>query len=43
MGSWIANNDARISSNNNYINLTDYLSGCFCIWKKSEKKSHKEN
>ena len=37
LGSKIANNAARISLNNNYINLTDYLSGCFCIRKKSAK------
>ena len=36
-GSKIANNAARISLNKNYINLTDYLSGCFCIKKKSAK------
>ena len=36
LGSKIANNAARISFNNNYINLTDYLIGCFFI-KKSEK------
>ena len=37
LGSKIANYAARISLNNNYINLTDYLSGCFCIRKKSAK------
>ena len=36
-GSRIANNTARISLNKNYINLTDYLSGCFCIKKRSAK------
>ena len=36
-GSKIANNAARISLNKNYINLTDYLSGCFCVKKKSTK------
>jgi len=36
-GSRIANNAARISLNKNYINLTDYLSGCFCLRKKSTK------
>ena len=37
LGSKIANNAARISLNKNYINLTDYLSGCFCVKKKSTK------
>ena len=36
-GSKIANNAARISLNKKYINLTDYLSGCFCIRKESIK------
>ena len=36
-GSTIANNAARISLDKRYINLTDYLSGCFCIKKKSAK------
>ena len=34
-GSKLANNAARLSLNKNYVNLTDYLSGCFCIKKKS--------
>ena len=37
LGSKIANNAARISLNKNYINLTDYLSGCFCLKKRSTK------
>ena len=36
-GSKIANNAARISLNKNYINITDYLSGCFCVKKESTR------
>ncbi len=36
-GSKIANYVCRISLDKNYLNLTDYLSGCFCMRKKSTK------
>ena len=35
LGSKLANIAARISLSSNYANLTDYLSGCFCIRRKN--------
>ena len=38
LGSKIANKLARISLHRNYANLTDYLSGCFCLKREVTKK-----
>ncbi len=38
LGSKIANKLARISLHRNYSKLTDYLSGCFCLERESNKK-----
>ena len=38
LGSKIANKLARISLHKNFSNLTDYLSGCFCLEKEITKK-----
>ncbi|WP_288261804.1 glycosyltransferase family 2 protein [uncultured Prochlorococcus sp.] len=38
LGSKIANKLARISLSKNYMKLTDYLSGCFCLDKETTKK-----
>lgn len=37
LGSKIANKIASISLSKNYLNLTDYLSGCFCLNKELTK------
>ena len=37
LGSQLANKVARFSLHNNYSQVTDYLSGCFCLEKKISK------
>ena len=38
LGSKIANKMARISLHKKYSNLTDYLSGCFCLEREKTNK-----